>query len=89
MSDSSDILPIRPAAEELPPMAKFICSACGSGRLVRFPAQCIWIRREDGAWLVVANNGRDGWLHGDYHTARADAEWLGRNSGLPIRCTSS
>jgi hypothetical protein len=24
-------------------------------------------------------------LHGDYHTAHADAQWLAQNLGLPIR----
>jgi len=54
--------------------------------LVRFPARatsCVWLLREDAAWLVLA--GSHGWLHGDYHTAHADAEWLAENLGLPIR----
>jgi hypothetical protein len=59
----------------------------GSDRLVRFPARhasCIWILREDAAWLVVA--GSHSWVHGDYHAAHADARWLAQNfGGLPIR----
>jgi len=55
----------------------------GSGRIVHFPARCVWILREDAAWLVLA--GDRGWLHGDYHTARTDAQWLAQNLGLPIR----
>ena len=58
----------------------------GSGRLVHSPARhsrCVWVLREDAAWLVLA--GSHGWLHGDYHTARADAQWLAENLGLPIR----
>jgi hypothetical protein len=55
----------------------------GSGRPVRFPARFVWVLREDAAWLVLA--GSHGWLHGDYHTARADAQWLAQNLGLPVR----
>jgi hypothetical protein len=54
--------------------------------IVRFPARhtsCISVLREDAAWLVLA--GPHGWLHGDDHTARADAHWLAQNLGLPIR----
>jgi hypothetical protein len=29
--------------------------------------------------------GDHGWLHGDHRAAHADAEWLSRNLGLPIR----
>jgi len=61
---------------------------CGSGfgQLVRFPvrhASCVWVLRENAAWVVVA--GHYGWLHGDYRAARADAEWLADNLGVPIR----
>jgi hypothetical protein len=63
-----------------------------SGRLVRFPARhasCVWITREGPAWLVIAPSSH-GWLHGDHHTARADAEWLAQNlGGLPIRCRAA
>jgi hypothetical protein len=61
-----------------------------SARLIRFPARhasCIWMLREGAAWLVLA--GSHGWLHGDYHTARADAQWLARNLGLPIRSAAA
>ena len=59
----------------------------GSGRLVHFPARCVWTLGEDAAWLVRA--GDHGWLHGDYHTARADAQWLAQNLGLPIRSAAA
>ena len=53
----------------------------------RFPmrrAACIWLLRETGgAWLVLARD--HGWLHGNRCTALADAQWLGRNLGLPVR----
>jgi hypothetical protein len=45
---------------------------------------CVWLLREtSGAWLVVARE--HGWLHGSYFAALADAQWLARNLGLPIR----
>jgi len=59
----------------------------GSGRLLHFPARCVWILREDAAWLVLA--GSHGWLHGDYHTACTDAQWLAQNLGLPIRSAAA
>jgi hypothetical protein len=55
----------------------------------RFPmrrAACVRLLREtDGAWLVLAYE--HGWLHGDRCAALADAQWLGRNLGLPVRET--
>jgi hypothetical protein len=68
-----------------PPPAQDRRTGCGPGpgQLVRFPARCVWIRRENAAWLVLA--GSHGWLHSDYHAARADAQWLAQNLGLPIR----
>jgi hypothetical protein len=45
---------------------------------------CVWLLREtSGAWLVLARE--HGWLHGSYFAALADAQWLARNLGLPIR----
>jgi hypothetical protein len=58
--------------------------------LVRFPVQhasCVWVLREDAAWLVLADS--HGWLHGDFHTAYADAEWLAENLGVPIRSAAA
>jgi hypothetical protein len=76
----------RDAAPYRPPYQRKPCFSV-SRPLVRFPARhasCVWIRRENAAWLVLA--GSHGWLHGDYHTARADAEWLASNlGGLPVR----
>jgi hypothetical protein len=55
----------------------------------RFPMRrvaCVWLLREtNGAWLVLAYS--HGWLHGDRRAALADARWLGRNLGLPVRET--
>jgi hypothetical protein len=44
----------------------------------------IWILPlAESGWLVL--HGARGWLHGDYGDAIADAQWLARNAGLPIR----
>jgi hypothetical protein len=54
--------------------------------VVRFPgrhAACVWVIREDAAWLVLARG--HGWLHGDYLDALDDARWLARNLGFTIR----
>jgi hypothetical protein len=42
-------------------------------------------RETGGAWLVLALE--HGWLHGERSTAIADAQWLSRNLGLPVRET--
>lgn len=61
----------------------------GSAMIERFPmrrAACVRLLRETGgAWLVLALE--HGWLHGDRRSAFADAQWLGRNLGLPVRET--
>jgi hypothetical protein len=54
--------------------------------VIRFPTRhsaCVWIMREGAAWLVRA--GAHGWLHGSHYEALADAYWLSRNLGLPVR----
>jgi hypothetical protein len=56
--------------------------------LIRFPPRrmraVIICRERDGeGWLTLA--GAYGWLHGDLDAARAEARWLARNLGLPIR----
>jgi hypothetical protein len=55
--------------------------------VVRFPPRrmaAIWILPlAESGWLVL--HGAHGWLHGDYGDAIADAKWLARNAGLPIR----
>jgi hypothetical protein len=54
--------------------------------VVCFPARhaaCVWLIREQAAWLVLARD--HGWLHGDYDAALADAYWLARNLGLAVR----
>jgi hypothetical protein len=61
----------------------------GTGAVIRFPprrARCVRLVRDlAGGWLVIALE--HGWLHGDRRTALADAKWLGRNLGLPVRDT--
>jgi hypothetical protein len=49
----------------------------------RLRAICILPLREAAGWLVL--HGAIGWLHGDYSDAIADAQWLAKNTGLPIR----
>jgi hypothetical protein len=54
--------------------------------IVRFPARhskAIFILPGPDGWLVLARD--HGWLHGTLDGARADARWLARNLGLPIR----
>jgi hypothetical protein len=54
--------------------------------IIRFPprhAPCVWLIRQSETWLVLARD--HGWLHGDYQDALADANWLARNLGFPIR----
>jgi hypothetical protein len=58
--------------------------------IVRFPARhmrCIWVLRENAALIVVA--GDHGWLFGDFRAAHADAQWLSKNLGLPIRSAAA
>jgi hypothetical protein len=43
----------------------------------------VWILPLPDSWLVLL--GEQGWLHGDYGDAFADAQWLSANGGLPIR----
>ena len=55
--------------------------------VVRFPPRrlaAVWILPlAESGWLVL--HGANGWLHGNYGDALADAQWLARNSGLKIR----
>ena len=55
--------------------------------IIRFPARraaAVWLlQAREGGWLVLAR-GR-GWLHGSHADALADARWLARNLGFPIR----
>jgi hypothetical protein len=57
--------------------------------VVRFPMRrspAVWISREDQAWLVLARE--HGWLFGSRREADIEAQWLGRNLGLPIRAAT-
>lgn len=55
--------------------------------VVRFPPRrlaAVWILPlAESGWLVL--HGAHGWIHGDYGDACADAQWLARNCGLPVR----
>jgi hypothetical protein len=58
--------------------------------VVRFPPRrsaVVWVIPEGKGWLVVS--GSHGWLHGSRRDADRDAQWLGRNLGLPIRAIMS
>jgi hypothetical protein len=70
---------VQPAFHTIAPMS--------SPTVYRFPMRrmaYVWLLREtSGAWLVLARD--HGWLHGSYLAALADAQWLARNLGLPIR----
>jgi hypothetical protein len=57
-----------------------------STNLLRFPARhstVVWLTRDEGAWLVLANG--HGWAHGSSAAAFSDAQWLSRNLALPVR----
>jgi hypothetical protein len=58
-----------------------------AGNIERFPPRrsaVVWLLREyDDEWLVIG--GANGWSHGDYPSALADAQWLAENLELPIR----
>jgi hypothetical protein len=62
------------------------------GAVVRFPMRkspAVWIipdPDDPASWLVVAHG--HGWLFGSKNAADEDAQWLGRNLGLPVRATS-
>jgi hypothetical protein len=49
----------------------------------RFAAVFICEERSGGGWLALA--GSHGWLCGSRADAIAEAEWLARNLGLPVR----
>jgi hypothetical protein len=55
--------------------------------VIRFPPRrfaAVWILPlAESGWLVLL--GANGWLHGDYGDALKDAQWLARNTGLPVR----
>jgi hypothetical protein len=56
-------------------------------RIIRFPPRrsaAVWLlKAREGGWLVLVRG--HGWIHGDYDDAIADARWLARNLGFPIR----
>lgn len=56
--------------------------------IIRFPPRSIGAvlivrERDTGGWLVIAR--ANGWLCGSIDEARAEARWLARNLGLPVR----
>jgi hypothetical protein len=56
--------------------------------MIRFPlrrvrAVLIVRERDGGGWLALV--GSSGWLFGSRADAIAEARWLSRNLGLPIR----
>jgi hypothetical protein len=53
--------------------------------VIPFPPRlrAVWILPICEAWLVLL--GSSGWLHGSLDDAIADARWLARNTGLPVR----
>jgi hypothetical protein len=55
--------------------------------IIRFPPRrsaAIFVHEvAEGGWIVLAQD--HGWTHGDARSAFADARWLSRNLGLPIR----
>jgi hypothetical protein len=46
-------------------------------------AACVWLLLDCDGWLVLARD--HGWIHDDYYSALADAQWMARNLGLPVR----
>jgi hypothetical protein len=59
-----------------------------TNRVARFPlrrvASILIVRERDSrGWLALA--GPHGWLCGSLEDARADAQWLSKNLGLPVR----
>jgi hypothetical protein len=59
-----------------------------TGIVIRFPprrASAIFVcaERDGEGWLAIA--GARGWLCGSLTEARAEARWLSRNLGLPVR----
>jgi hypothetical protein len=61
-----------------------------TARITHFPMRrslAVWITRDGPAWLVLA--GEHGWVSGSRQEAEGDAQWLGRNLGLPVRAVAS
>jgi hypothetical protein len=57
-----------------------------AANLERFPPRrsaVVWLLRHADTWLVLAHG--NGWSHGSYRSALADARWLSENLELPIR----
>jgi hypothetical protein len=53
--------------------------------VIRFPPRraVLICREHNGGWLTIV--GAHGWLFGSLAEARAEAHWLARNLGLPVR----
>ena len=55
-----------------------------TARIIKFPPRAILVSEApEGGWYVIVRS--HGWLHGDRRSAIADARWLSRNYGLPVR----
>jgi hypothetical protein len=55
--------------------------------VLRFPSSrfaAIFVLNTADGWLVLAPRGH-GWLHATLTAARAEARWLARIFGLPVR----
>jgi hypothetical protein len=56
--------------------------------MIRFPlhrVHAVLVVRERGGLGWLALTGNHGWLCGSLAEARAEARWLARNLGLPVR----
>jgi hypothetical protein len=61
-----------------------------AANLERFPPRrfaVVWLLLDCGEWSVLARG--HGWVHGSYGSAIADAQWLSKNLGLPIRVVAA
>jgi hypothetical protein len=51
--------------------------------IIRLPVIRVVRERDADGWLAIV--GEHGWLFGSLAEARAEAHWLARNLGLPVR----
>ena len=55
---------------------------CNNAAIIYFPAAPVRVEREENAWLVTCR--QHGWLHGNRHTALADAHEIARGFGVSV-----